>query len=171
MSQTERWKPIVDFPDYEVSDQGHVRRRGSLKAFNPKTNNKGYIMVTLRRPGIKRTSWAVHRLVLKTFVGPCPPDHVTNHKNLDKTDNHLENLEWVPQAYNVQHAIENDRFYFAAKMGEQNHASKLTVGQVREIRRIHAETKCRYQDIADRFGVTNVMIGKIVRRESWPHIE
>jgi hypothetical protein len=178
MSNSERWKPIAGFEDkYEVSDLGRVRRiskdHGATPGyiFNPKPNNKGYIMIALRRPGESRTLRLAHRIVLEAFVGPCPPNHVTNHKNCDKTDNRLENLEWVSQAYNVEHAIANDHFYFAAKMGEKNPASKLTADQVREIRRIHAKTQCRYQDLADQFGVTNVMIGKIVRREAWPHIE
>lgn len=172
MTELEQWKPIVDFPWYEVSDYGHVRQVGNDSGFfNPKPNNKGYIMVTLRRPGVKRTSWAVHRLVLETFVGPCPPNHVTNHKNCDKTDNRLENLEWVPQSYNVEHAIKNGHFYFSAKMGERNHASKLTADQVREIRRIHAETHCAYRILADKFGVSRCTIGQIVRRDKWKHIE
>ena len=171
----ERWLPVPGFEGlFEVSDRGRIRSLKTSSRWKPgyilkaRPNNHGYVVAGLRKDS-KRTNFVVHRLVLEMFLGPCPPGCVANHKNLDKSDNRIENLEWVTQAENVQHAIDNGHFSFMP-MGEANHASKLTANQVREIRCKFAETHCAHQVLADKYGVTRNTVCKIVRRESWKHI-
>jgi len=181
MCKTEQWKIISGYDGtYEVSDQGHVKRvkPSRDRGYSPvgyilqsnKPNNRGYISLSLRRADNSgHDTRSIHHLVLEAFVGPRPKGYVTNHKNSNKADNRVENLEWVSQAYNVEHAIKNGHFAFIP-MGERNPAAKLTADQVREIRQTHSEIHCPYRVLSEQFGVTRAMIGRIVRRVAWRHI-
>ena len=87
----EHWKPIPDFPGYEVSDQGHVR---SLRILKPGIQTSGYYVVGLRGTSGKPQSKLVHQLVLTAFAGPCPNGQECCHNDSDRTNNRLENLRY-----------------------------------------------------------------------------
>ena len=104
----EEWKNIIGYEGlYEVSDKGNVRnvRRNTLLRFS---NNQGYIQVYLYKNGI-RNGFKVHRLVAQAFIPN--PDNLpqVNHKDEDKTNNNVDNLEWCDHKYNVNygHRTEN----------------------------------------------------------------
>jgi hypothetical protein len=113
----ETWKKISGF-DYEVSNLGNVRsierrvktKGGALRDAPPTIRVQiplanGYRQVTLHKNG-KRYRFLVHRLVLTAFVSQPPSnDHQANHKNGMKSDNRLENLEWVTRSENMQHVL------------------------------------------------------------------
>ena len=95
----EEWKNVIGYEGlYEVSDKGNVRnvRRNTLLKLQ---KNQGYIRVALSKNGIK-TWLRVHRLVAQAFLPN--PDNLpqVNHKDEDKTNNSVDNLEWCDQAYN-----------------------------------------------------------------------
>ena len=105
----EEWKNIIGYEGlYEVSNMGNVRnvRRNTLLRFSK--NNYGYIQVYLYKNGI-RNGFKVHRLVAQAFIPN--PDNLpqVNHKDEDKTNNSVENLEWCDHKYNVNygHRTEN----------------------------------------------------------------
>lgn len=109
----EVWKMIPRFDGYyEASTIGRIRRyRGSKWATRTQicrstyVNDRGYevVKVCIRR---KITSVSVHSVVAATFLGPLPKGMTVNHKNLDKTDNRLLNLEYVPEEENRRHYAE-----------------------------------------------------------------
>src|SRR5439155_14687649 len=76
----ERWRAITEYPDYEVSDQGRVRRlttrtsTRSGKILSVAALRAGYPSVDLCRAGTRKTH-LVHRVVAGAFLGPCPPGH------------------------------------------------------------------------------------------------
>lgn len=93
----EIWKTIKDYPDYEVSNLGRVksnkRKTPLILSINQYSN--GYQFVSLfNKNGHK--SHLIHRLVLEAF---CPQENMdklqVNHKDCNRTNNQLENLEWV----------------------------------------------------------------------------
>lgn len=104
---SEEWTPLPGWEEYyEVSDQGKVRskdrkttdrigrvsiRKG--RELKQTTNHKGYRIVRLSLSG-KKTHKRVSRLVLETFVGPCPEGMVACHNDGVKTNNYLSNLRW-----------------------------------------------------------------------------
>lgn len=113
----EKWKPVVGYEGfYEVSDCGRVRtvehiakssaRNGGFRnvpAHLLKAHQKrsGYLTVDLCKNGKIRTS-LIHRLVADAFLGSEPSLQV-NHKNLNKADNRVQNLEWVSAKENLAH--------------------------------------------------------------------
>ena len=97
----ERWLPVVGNDGYLVSDQGRVKRIKTGAIFSPESSV--YRVVDLRTVGASRTV-LVHRLVMAAFGGPCPPGLCVNHKNGNKHDNRLDNLEYVTPRENSIHA-------------------------------------------------------------------
>lgn len=106
------WRQIPGFEGfYEVSDCGRVRRMaGSIGC--PRTrvrathdDGHGYPHVALYK-GNKEKRCKVHLLVLLAFVGPRPPDKQTNHKDGNRANAHLSNLEYVTPSENERHKID-----------------------------------------------------------------
>ena len=170
----EIWKPVIGYEGfYEVSNLGHIRTLKKYSAYgygyilNPKPTRRGYLRVTLRNRGQRRTTF-IHVLVLEAFVSPRPEGTVANHKNCNKVDNCVENLEWITQRENVKHAIRNDHFFMPR--GEQHGESKLTADQVRQIRHRYAQGDYTQQEIANDYSVSDVLISRIVNHKNWKHI-
>ena len=105
----EEWKEIPGYEGlYEVSNMGNVRnvRRNTLLRLTK--TNKGYIQVGLSKNGIL-TVLKVHRLVAQAFL-PNPDNlPMINHKDEDKTNNRVENLEWCDHKYNMNYGTRNIR--------------------------------------------------------------
>ena len=101
------WKDIKDYEGiYQVSDDGHVRRILKDGSTKPVKNRDGkYHTVSLSKKGIKK-SVLVHKLVADAFLERPTGATEINHKDGNKHNNRLENLEWVSQKENILHAIE-----------------------------------------------------------------
>ena len=101
----EEWRIIADFPNYEVSNYGEVRRvwknHTNLKA--TAVNGFGYEIVHLSRNGENKHR-PIHRLVAAAFIDN--PDNLpeVNHIDGDKLNNCVSNLEWVSRSQNMKHA-------------------------------------------------------------------
>jgi len=93
---------------------------------------------------------------------------VINHKNGNKEDNRLENLELVTQKDNIQHAM-NVLKTFNQK-GENNNNSKLTENEVREIKELLKRKELLVREIARRYDVNAISVRRIKNRKSWRHI-
>jgi hypothetical protein len=101
-SVTEEWKVIEKATNYEVSNYGRVKNAKTDRILKP-TLNGGYWAIGLRINNKTTTAFA-HRLVATYFM-VCPDEtYVVNHKDGIKTNNHVENLEWVSQSENCKHA-------------------------------------------------------------------
>lgn len=90
-----------------VSTEGYVIQPGdkyhkSRKTYGSKQGN-GYIAVC-----VNYKNYSVHRLVLETFVGPCPEGYEADHRNRDRSDNRLSNLRYVTRAENQRNTCKND---------------------------------------------------------------
>lgn len=119
----EIWKSIEGYPKYEVSNLGNIRslnyrHTNKVKILKPHTNNNGYLLINLYQMGKMKTV-QIHRLVAETFI-PNPDNlPVVNHKDENKHNNCVDNLEWCTHKYNSNYgtAIERQRQKIIGRKG------------------------------------------------------
>lgn len=105
----EDWKDIPGYEGlYVVSNNGRVMNVRSGRVLRGIVNNLGYIMVGLSKSG-KVKMISVHRLVAEAFIKN--PDNLreVNHKDEDKSNNNVDNLEWCDRKYNVNYGSRMDK--------------------------------------------------------------
>src|SRR5262249_43273559 len=176
----EIWKSIPSFPDYEGSSLGRLRRRiwktGARRLghiLTPVKHSSGYLFYCLRRPDHPRKRFNVyaHIPIAEAFFGPKPDGFEVNHKNGMKSDNRIENLEYISSSENQKHAFRLG--LQKGRPGELHHGAKLTEADVREMRAI-IKRPIRQRDcepLADRYGVSWKTIREICRGRSWKHVK
>lgn len=108
---SEVWKTIIDFPNYEISTKGNIRTKEyrdsrnhlrQSKLLEKQINNVGYEYVILSNEIEKHKTLTIHRLVAKTFLNDYNDDLEVNHINGVKTDNRIENLEMTTHCENIK---------------------------------------------------------------------
>lgn len=124
----EQWKTISEFPDYEASTLGRIKRVTKGRGTNsiggilkPGVSKKGYLRVYLCKNGKSYTK-SLHVLVAKVFI----PNHLNlpqvNHMDTNKENCTVGNLEWRSGLGNMQHAAVKSRFgegvYYYPKIGK-----------------------------------------------------
>lgn len=159
---TEEWRPVVGFPEYDVSDQGNVRswygvggasarRKDKPRMLKPGTVSSGHQLVSLRRRGERRShSRLVHRLVLESFIGTRPDGHDCCHFNGNPADNNLTNLRWDTRKANMADAIRHG----TTLSGERNPNARITKYVASEIRWLRREHDASYGMLSRWFGLT-----------------
>ena len=116
MEYIEEWKDIKDYEGkLQVSSYGNIRNinyygTGIIKIVNQRPNENGYMVVSLSK-NKKTKPCKVHRLVAETFL-PNPENlPEVNHKDENKTNNRVENLEWKTHRGNCNHGTRNERIF------------------------------------------------------------
>ena len=128
----EIWKDVVHFEEeYEVSNLGNVRRKP--KNLKQSISPHGYKTLSLSKKG-KTTNKLVHRLVAEAFIDNPEIKEQVNHKDCIKTNNKVDNLEWVTFQENIDHAVLNERQ--RNQNGENNNMSKLSTEDVTLIKEL-----------------------------------
>lgn len=107
----EEWRDIKGYEgDYQVSSYGRIKslKWGKEKILKLRKDKKGYTVVTLSKNS-KTILKKVHRLVAETFM-PNPNNYPqVNHKDENKSNNNINNLEWCTNEYNRNYGTRNDR--------------------------------------------------------------
>ena len=151
----EVWRKIPKFENYEVSNMGRIRSYKILKG--SKTN--GYSGIYLYKDK-KGTHFYVHRLVMLLFVGNPPKGKVVNHKDGNKLNNNLDNLEYSTLSENNFHA-----YKIGLRVGCKR---KLTEEKVREI--ISLKKTNSYSFLANKYEVSQGTISQIFYGRTWKKI-
>ena len=115
---------------YYIDEKGNVININTDKVLNRKINSRGYCFVTVSLNG-KLKDLSIHREVAKAFIPNSENKPYVNHINGIKTDNRVENLEWVTAKENIQHAIKNE---LRNNRGVNSPKSKFTSDDVTNIR-------------------------------------
>ena len=110
----EVWKDITGYEGlYQISNYGQVKslhyHRGASEKIMALKTMRGYKLIGLRKNGVKKI-FQVHRLVAKAFIANPYNLEQVNHKDTNKANNHVDNLEWVTARENSLHAIRHGRF-------------------------------------------------------------
>jgi hypothetical protein len=172
----EEWRQVPGFDGYEVSDFGSVRsyyKKGRFlekladhpRTLKPATSTTGYKTVALPVNG-RYKHCAVHRLVLRAFVGECPEGNEVAHLNGVRTDNRLSNLQYVTHIENEAHKIAHG----TAPLGELNGQAILQGWQVAEIKYL-ASKSVPQGKIATLFDISHKDVSEILRGGRWGHVE
>lgn len=117
----EIWEDIKGYPNYEVSNLGRVKNKNRNKIIK-NFFNKGYKLVSLNKNN-KRKTFRLHRLVAEAFIPN--PDNLpqVNHKDEDKTNNRVDNLEWCTHDYNSKYGTRGKRISENVS-GYKHHSAK-----------------------------------------------
>lgn len=192
MIDTEIWKDVPGFPGYKASNHGRLmtfnwKNTGRVAIMKPAVSG-GYCKTMCVKDG-KNTPVKIHRLVAMTFIPNSENKPEVNHKDGDKTNNRIENLEWCTRRENFDHAVANglqpglfrvgyrNMWNELCESGERDRlkgsrigTSKLTEQQVKEIRAKHKPRIYTRQMLADEYGVKETCIKDVLCRRSWKHI-
>lgn len=167
----EEWKPVFGYEGiYEISNYGRVKRACSGKGtytgkiIKSYVIDPGYSRVGLTK-NAKTKSKYVHQLVMLSFVGECPEGLEVNHRDGDRANPRLNNLEYISRSENLLH-----RYTLPwARNGEKHWKSKLTDLQAKEIRSLKGSDETQ-KSIAKRFGISDSVIRDIWKGKTWKYI-
>lgn len=159
--------PEIQPQSYYINIYGQVYNRITDRIIDQYLNRYGYYTVSIKlRTKLYRTCF-VHRLMMMTFN--YIPDYkyfVVDHLNGIKTDNRINNFEWVTPEENTRRAHKNG----LTVMGQDCSWSKLNEEQVKQICELIASKQYKITDIANMYNVSVTTIGDIARGKQWKHI-
>lgn len=162
------WKNIPGYENfYQISDTTLVKRlksKGCLKEriIKPHKKKDGYLYIGLQKNG-KRKTFAVHKLMLKSFIGPCPNGLESCHNNGNKEDNAINNLRYDTPSNNSKDKIKHGTFVCNLKR-------KLNKEIVIEIRKLWKEGNLTQRQIAKQFNINRGTVWQIVNYYTWRQV-
>lgn len=169
----EIWKPTYVFSDfYEVNifgqvrsnycySQGKTRKRETPLILRPYRTKQGYLVVKMGHGINPQPHFTIHRLKAMAFL-PNPNNLPwINHKDGNKANHDLDNLEWCTASHNQKHA--RDMGLLVSARGEKQGASKLKESQVIDI----FLSKEKNKVLGEKYGVNQTTIRAIRNGSNW----
>ena len=156
----EEWRSVDGFDDYMVSDNGRVAR-----ILSSRPNVSGYPRVTLCEGTDKRREVLTHRLVLETFVGPCPDGmEACHHPDNSPSNASLDNLRWDTPSANNQDKIEAGTHL----CGSDHPSSKINETDVERMFDLR-KNGCTPKEIGEWFDLSFSHVRQILNGKCWSH--
>jgi hypothetical protein len=157
------WKNIEDYEKrYAVSNEGYVKSFIRYKLLKPFKNKKGYLCVTLCEFYNKEYR-RVHRLVAEAFLPNPKNKPEINHKDGNKENNRVDNLEWVTCSENMKHRRNKLGINLS---GSKNGSAKLTEHEVRIIK----YSNLPFRKLSKIFNIHESHVYRIKQGFKWSHI-
>lgn len=173
----EIWKDVKGFEQgYQISNLGRIKSKsrivnyGIKKALRPskilktRKGKTGYYYTVFSLGKIRKTV-KPHRLVAEHFISNPENKPQVNHKDGDKSNNIISNLEWNTAKENVKHAYNNG--LSKGVRGEKSHYSKLKKHQVEEIRKKYHKGDISQSNLGKQYNVSQGQIYRIVNNLNW----
>lgn len=162
-------KLIYNYPNYAVSSDGviwNVSKNTAVNIFEKSPNKENsYLRVELWSHGNGK-KFSVHRLVAAAFIPNPENKSSVNHKDGNKQNNNIDNLEWVTNSENKKHAAENDLVAY----GESNGQSVYTEDQINLVCKFIAEKNLSLANISSLTGVKYTTVKDINAKRSWVRV-
>lgn len=158
------YKEYID--GYLVSENGIIYSQKRNCFLKSRLHTGGYSQVTLWIKG-KQSDKYVHRLVAEMFIANPQNKPCVNHKNGIKTDNRVENLEWVTDSENQKHSYANR---FNSRNGLNNGMSKLNYDIAYKIRYEYMTkniTGITQYKLAKKYKVSESTIRQVIKNKTW----
>lgn len=173
----ENWKDIPGVDGYQASDAGRIRSAFRILKTDRKVSNGGYLMFGIWQDN-KGKTLNVHRCVALAWLEPVEGREHVNHKNGDRKDNRVENLEWVTRSENILHGLSRAGRYdnmrkvplnprYSGRSGSNNHLSRLTSESLTELRALLKRGDMSQTEIARKFGISKCGVSRIKLGQSY----
>ncbi len=178
---TEEWRDICYYEGlYQVSNLGRVKRLDGLVGMYYKRKNGTFYREQFKKGGMvainshhfskyctvmlckngKAVRYSIHKIVLETFVGPCPEGMECSHKDDVKSNNRISNLEWNTHIENCKTRKQNGH----GSEGTKNGMSKLSEKQIEEIIKLNNSKKYTQKQIASKYNISHKYIWGLVKK-------
>jgi HNH endonuclease len=150
---------------YKISNCGTVVRvKGGPGAVIGKIitqwkDKDGYLRVQTWYHGRQKNHF-VHVLVARKFIGKCPVGKEVNHKDLNKANPNIDNLEYLTSKNNIRHAVRRNMY------------GKITFNDAQAIRKLYSTGKFHRcsRTLAKKFGISRDAINDIINHQSWKEV-
>ena len=130
--------------------------------------NRGYETIQLMDENGKWFMTTTHRLVFLYFNGKYDKKLQINHKDGNKRNNKLSNLEVVTRSRNIKHSFDTG---LNQRIGSNHSGAKLNSTYVKLIRRAYRDKKMSYREMGKKFGVSVSTIANVINHKVWNHVK
>ena len=175
----EIWKDIQGYENlYKISNLGRILSLKIISSYNlPRIiktfiNSTGYSNVQLKN-NKKYKNFLLHRLLAIAFIpNPFNLDFI-NHKDGNKLNNILENLEWCTRKYNSQHAVKiglmTNKHRIGGKLPEnlRKKMTKINKDIANNIRHDYSTGLYTYRNLEKKYNISDSQVGAIIKNKYW----
>lgn len=174
----EEWKQLVypgipqDKNRFLISSMGRLMNKNTGTIYRPELLRTGYLSVRVGLSRCERIHIILHKAVAYTFIKNTKSLSIVNHKDGNKQNNEVSNLEWCTARDNVIHAYSNQLIEKSNISGENNSQSKLTEDEVSSIRKEYkrGSRQCGERALSRKYNVSHSTIHSIIKHKSWSHV-
>lgn len=164
----EIWMPIIGYNNkYMASNLGRIKSLWRKKEIimKQREKNNGYMIVNLS-DGERVVTRHVHRLVAEAHIGLLPDGITINHKDFNKKNNHIDNLELMSIKENIRHSFQNNRRTEPDRSGSKNGRAKLSEFDIIEIR----ENNYTAKEICSKYNISLTVAYNIRNNKLWKNV-
>lgn len=169
------WKTLIYngelFERFEVSTDGQIRNAKTVRIYKTHINHEGYeqVCVSLGSRNKKKV-FKIHKAIAETFIPNLDNKPVVNHKDGNKQNNYVANLEWTTTSENIKHVYD-----FGLKKplcGIDNPASKLSTSDIFYIREHYVPRDSNFgaRALGRKFEVAHSVILDIINRRTYVNV-